>query len=245
MTDNETALEILQSKNWQYFIERTLELCQTNNGGELTQLVSAKEIEIIYNSVENLIICKSLYTNFYNKIASSFSDALRNLPPNELDEIDKDLRLNYVFFDFDSENNRDEIMSAYSYFYHVLNRFPGKLDLIIIPKPDTPEFIKTDVIISPNQLYEKFRGTDAKGLVSVQVLAALNTYLGGDIELSRKTMTEFLHNMLMQALNRENGNILLDFENITNLVTTIIVLLKQQNENSIQINDSNKVEVDK
>ena len=58
-------------------------------------------------------------------------------------------------------------------------------------------------------------------------------------------MTEFLHNMLMQALNRENDNILLDFENITNLVTTIIVLLKQQNKNSIQINDRNKVEVDK
>ena len=58
-------------------------------------------------------------------------------------------------------------------------------------------------------------------------------------------MTEFLHNMSMQALNRENDNILLDFENVANLVTSIIVLLKQQNKKSIQINDSNKVEVDK
>ena len=58
-------------------------------------------------------------------------------------------------------------------------------------------------------------------------------------------MTEFLHNMSMQVLNRENNNILLDFENVTNLVTSIIVLLKQQNKKSIQINDSNKVEVDK
>ena len=100
-------------------------------------------------------------------------------------------------------------MSAYNYFYHVLGRFPGKLDLIIIPKPDTPAFIKTDEIISSNQLYKKFRGTDAKGLISVQVLAALNIHLGGDIELSRKTMTEFLHNMSMQALNRQNNNIFL------------------------------------
>ena len=65
-------------------------------------------------------------------------------------------------------------MNAYNYFYHVLGRFLGKLDLVIIPKPDTQKFIKTDKIISPNQLYEKFRGTDAKGLVSVQVLTALN-----------------------------------------------------------------------
>ena len=191
VTDDETALEILQSKNWRYFIERILEVCQSNNGGELTQLVSAKEIKIIENSVENLTICKSLYTNLYNQITSNLSDALRNLQPNELDEIDKDLRLNYFFIDFDNENNQDEIMSAYSYFYHAFGCFPGKLDLILIPKPDTPAFIKTDEIISPNQLYEKFRSTDAKGLVSVQVLAALNMHLGGDIKLSRKTMTEF------------------------------------------------------
>ena len=67
MTDDEISLEILQSKNGQYFIERILEVCQSNNGGELTQLVSAKEIKIIENSVENLTICKSLYTNFYNQ----------------------------------------------------------------------------------------------------------------------------------------------------------------------------------
>ena len=58
-------------------------------------------------------------------------------------------------------------------------------------------------------------------------------------------MTEFLHNMSTQVLNRENNNILLDFENVTNLVASIIVLLKRQNKKSIQINDSNKVEVDK
>ena len=130
VTDDETVLEILQSKNWRYFIERILEVCQSNNGSELTQLVSAKEIKIkiIENSVENLTICKSLYKNFYNQIASNLSDTLRNLQPNGLDEIDKDLRLNYFFIDFDNENNQDEIMSADSYFYHALGRFPGKLD---------------------------------------------------------------------------------------------------------------------
>ena len=136
-------------------------------------------------------------------------------------------------------------MKAYSYFYHVLGCFLGKLDLVIIPKPDTPELMKSDEIISPNELYERSRGTDAKGLVSVQVLAALNIHLGSDIELSRKTMTEFLQNMSMQALNREDDNILLDFENITDLVTNIIALLRQQNKKSQQINDVNKAEVDR
>ena len=58
-------------------------------------------------------------------------------------------------------------------------------------------------------------------------------------------MTEFLQNMSMQALNREDDNILLDFENITDLVTNIIALLRQQNKKSQQINDVNKAEVDR
>ena len=124
-------------------------------------MVRVKEVKVIENSVENLTICKTLYTNFYNQIAGNLSEPIRNLLSDELDEIDKDLRLNYFFTDFNNENNQDKIMNAYSYFYHALGRFPGKLDLVIIPKPDVPTFIKTDEIISPNQLYEKFRGTDA------------------------------------------------------------------------------------
>ena len=200
--NDETDLELLQNKNWQYFIERILEVCQPNNGGGLNQLVNAKEVEIIENSIENLTICKQLYTNSYNQIASNLAEAIRNLPPNELDEIDRDLELNYFFIDFNNEKNEEEIMNAYSYFYHALGRFLGKLDLVIIPKPDMPKFIKTDEIISPNQLYEILRGTDAKGLILVQVLAALNIHLGSDTELSRKTMTECLQNMSMQAFNR-------------------------------------------
>ena len=49
----------------------------------------------------------------------------------------------------------------------------------------------------------------------------------------------------MQGLNREDDNILLDFENITDLVTNIIALLRQQNKKSKQISDVNKEEVDR
>ena len=58
-------------------------------------------------------------------------------------------------------------------------------------------------------------------------------------------MTKFLRNMSMQALNRESDNIFLDFEHVIELVTTIIVLIKQQHKKSLRINDSNKVEPDR
>ena len=228
--NDKTALEILQNKDWQNFIERILEVRQSNNGGEFTKLVNAKEVQIFENSVENLTICKNLYTEFYNQVSKNLVEVLHNLPANELEDIDKGLERSYFFIDFDSLTNLEEIMNGYSQFYHGLGCFPGRQDLTIIPTPDVPSFIKIDEIISPNQLYEKFRGSDAKGLVSVQVLAALDIYLGGDVELSRDTMTEFLHSLSMQALNRKNNNIQLNFEKAADLVTSVISLLRQQNK---------------
>ena len=51
--------------------------------------------------------------------------------------------------------------------------------------------------------------------------------------------------MSMQALNREDDNILLDFENITDLATNIAALLRQQNKKSQQINKVNNAEDDR
>ena len=42
MLNDGTAFEILQNKNWQYSIERILEVCQSNNGDGLNQLVNPK-----------------------------------------------------------------------------------------------------------------------------------------------------------------------------------------------------------
>ena len=52
--------------------------------------------------------------------------------------------------------------------------FPGSQKLTSIPKVNLPYFLKTDMPSSPVDLYKKFAGTDAKALVSVHALAALN-----------------------------------------------------------------------
>ena len=46
----------------------------------------------------------------------------------------------------------------------------GFQDLIVVPRPEMPYFIKTDKIISTYQLFEKFSCLDACGLVSLQAL---------------------------------------------------------------------------
>ena len=46
----------------------------------------------------------------------------------------------------------------------------------------------------------------------MQALAALNMYYSGNAEISRQALTEFLHNMSHQELNKDNYNIFIQFD---------------------------------
>ena len=89
---------------------------------------------------------------------------------------------------------------------------------------------------------KKFYGTDARRLLSVQMLAGLNIILGGDPEKPQNTMTEFLHNMSMKVLGKSNVKILLEFYKLVDLITNFIGLLRQRNRFSARINEDNNIE---
>ena len=48
----------------------------------------------------------------------------------------------------------------------------------MLPQADIPSFVNSDTSLSPRDLYQNFKATDAKALVSIQVIAALNIYYG-------------------------------------------------------------------
>ena len=81
--------------------------------------------------------------------------------------------------------------------------------------------LKTEMPLSPLHLYKNFVGTDAKGLVSLHGLAALNIYLGGNPQASQTAFSEFLKNLTYQALSQENDDIFLSFNDDIYLVESI------------------------
>ena len=133
--------------------------------------------------------------------------------------------------DFSDHN----IVYIFCNFFQQHGRFPGSQDLIVVPKPEIPYFIKTNNVISTNQLYEKISSTDAQALVSIQALAALNMYYGGSAEISRQALTEFLHNMSHQALNKDNYNIFIQFDRTAELITELFFVLLDRNNKSLSI----------
>ena len=109
---------------------------------------------------------------------------------------------------------------------------------MMLPQADIPNFVKTETPLSLIDLYQKFKATDAKVLTSVQAIAALNMHLGGDRDISKKALTEFLRNLTFEALSKENGDILLSFEHVGNLFLDI---LKSLAKTSQQLVDDSKI----
>ena len=82
--------------------------------------------------------------------------------------------------------------------------------------------MKTEIPISPVDLYRKFAGTDSKALVSFQAITALNIHLGGDENISKKALNEYLRNLTFQGLSKENNSIFMSYEDMGNLVLDIL-----------------------
>ena len=107
-------------------------------------------------------------------------------------------------------------------FYYQYGRFPGSENFTKVPQVNTPIFLKTQTILSPSDLYKKFATTDAKGLVSLHALVALNIYFGGNQLVSETVFGEFLKKLTYQALSDENDNIFLSFEESINFAPSIV-----------------------
>ena len=82
-------------------------------------------------------------------------------------------------------------------------------------------------------MYGKFSSTGARGIVSIQALAVLNIYYGGSTEISRQALSEFLHNMSNQALNKDNYNGFMQFDRRGELINESIFMFLDRNNTSL------------
>ena len=140
-----------------------------------------------------------------------------------------------------------ELDSWIAFYYH-FGRFPGSANFTFVPRVNMPGFLKTEMPLSPLHLYKKFGGADAKGLVSLHGLAALNIYFGGSQHASQTAFSEFLTNLTYQALSQENDDIFLSFDNAIYLVQSIVNAFinkeKDEIEKTFKISEEIKTKLD-
>ena len=76
VTDNYPAAEEIQNQNWQYFIERVIEVCKSKEIGSSIQ----PDQEFLLSPVENVTLTKKVYDMMYKTIARNFYLTILKLP---------------------------------------------------------------------------------------------------------------------------------------------------------------------
>ena len=131
-----------------------------------------------------------------------------------------------------------DFLKIFNKFYFKTGRFPGNhVNLMVVTPGVKPSFVKTYDEISPLEINEKFHAGPSYGLAAVQFIAALNIFFGGNKELSQNVMSEFFHNLSLQALTIDDNSIEITFDEIIELNRNLKSLIRDDNRNEIKINN--------
>ena len=123
VTDDYIAAEEIQNQNWQYFIERVLQVCKAKEVGSTI----TKSEYFLLTTVKNVTMEKKSYQTFYNIIERNLYSTMGKLSIDECDKIKEDsLREN--FWAESVVTNLD----CWIAFYFQHGRFPGSQKLINI-----------------------------------------------------------------------------------------------------------------
>ena len=215
LTNDYLAAAEIQNQDWQYFIERILEVSNEPNSIH-------PEETFLKNTIENITVAKKVYKMMFNTVATNFHLTIPELNSKTIKDISEHFYLKNYSYSQSLTNLEDWISYYYNY-----GKFPGSNELISIPYIKNPYFLRTNEHLSPATLHQKFYNSDLLGLSSFQALCALNIYLGGSKETSGLAYSEFLQNMTYQALSQENDSIQLAFDQCIDLGHSIVNSLNE------------------
>lgn len=193
------------------FINRFLRVYESNitslNFSGISQNENDVEgSKIINGTIEHWEICKNCYADIYANVVSSFQNYLKNAPGVLIEKMENDLRFNlYSSIDLKNELNSKEVTETFDRFSL---RLVDSLQSTNWPLTgDVPSFVRSSDVISPSELYKRFSSSNARRLVGIHFLGALNVHLGGLKTISKNAVSEFFHNLSMQALSKSDDAI--------------------------------------
>ena len=239
IVNNETAISILQSNTWGYFIEQLLHFANGNISLDDFNLEDDREFErynVIEKTSDNVNYCKQFYQEVFDDIGYFFQRMIKETPNEFLEPLKSDLANEIYFYkNLKDIESHSELLRVFNSFDFKTGRFPGNYtDLILVPTGKNPPFVKSFDQISPVDLNDKFQNTPSYGIAAVHFLAALNIFFGGEKDLSQDVMTELLHNLSYQALNFENTKVNIKFDQIVKLNKNLKSLIRDVDRSNIE-----------
>ena len=187
------SLEKIPNVNWLYFLT------------EVIKQVDKPKIEILFdeNILSNYKVERRIYAVLYEQIAENFKRYLESLDFDEVQALNLDLYANDGGIQpIENYSDSVKLLQAFDLFYFINGRLPYTTGLLPIPNGEFRAFFEGQNI-SIKKLYEQFRGTLSRVIVTVPFLCTLNLFFGGELDYSKNALTELHYNLSLQVLSDE------------------------------------------
>ena len=167
-------------KRREFFAEKLIHSVEFKNRYENSV---KKKPEIIETAENNYRIIRRVYQHLYSDIADNFFEHTHSLDPDEIQQLDNDIKTNGwgVIYLLEIDNTL-ELLSTFQLFYYNNDRLPLTNGLIIVLNGEVP---KGKEKMNLKNLYEMFRYTKSHGLGSIQILGVLGTIFGPGVTESK------------------------------------------------------------
>ena len=143
IADDDYALENLQNKNWQYFVE-TLLFVASDQLSEFEE----SEKDILEKTFDNLNTCTYVYQNVFDNIAFFFHRNIEQIHNIFVKKMEEDMSHEIYFHKpLKSIEKHIKLLKKISQFFFKTGRFPGSEHLAIVPMGVMPPFVKTNEVI--------------------------------------------------------------------------------------------------
>ena len=145
-----------------------------------TKILLRKHLEQLKLLKITIRITRRVYQHLYADIADIFFEYIHSLDPDEIQQLDEDIKTNgwgvIILLEID---NALELLSTFQLFYHNNGRLPLTNGLLMVPDSEVRE---GEEKINLKDLYEMFRYWNPNGLVSMQFLGVLEIFFGAGVK---------------------------------------------------------------
>ena len=195
--ENKIVMEKIQNKDWQYLVESVIKLVE-HDKTHLKPLPKA-ERKIIKSMKYNYWVARRVYASTYANMAEQFKIYLNFIPPDEIDEIENDFRVNgNVLLSVRQTESAVELFDSFAMFYFINGRLPYRGGHLFVPDGETPAGIIGEKL-SLKEFFAKFFRTGSNGLVSPPFLAVLLLLFAGKETLAKIFFKELYTNLTVKV----------------------------------------------
>ena len=166
-------LKTIESRDRQFLIEKLIHNIEFKDH---YQNLTEKKPEIIQTIEDNFKVNRRAYQFPFSDIAESFFEYIHSFHPDEIQELNSDLKENGLDVQSIAEiQDAHHLLTIFQLFYYLNGRLPFTNRLIIVPDGEVPGGIEN---INLKSLYSMFKNAKLRGVVSLHFLSSLGIFFG-------------------------------------------------------------------